>query len=200
MSVLVQKEVPGFAAPAVMPDNTIQEDFSSLDLAGKYWVLFFYPFDFSLVCPTELLALNTRLEDFRERDCEVVCVSVDSTDSHLAWKKASREEGGIGPVRYPMVSDIKREISRAYGVLTDEGVSLRATFLVDRGGTLRHVTVNEIDLGRSVQELLRTLDAVRHIDETGELCPADWDGTKTKEGITPAGIKKNIQSFRLESS
>jgi peroxiredoxin (alkyl hydroperoxide reductase subunit C) len=180
-----------------MPDDTIKEDFSSRDLDGKYWVLFFYPFDFSFVCPTELLALNSRLEDFRKRDCEVVGVSVDSTYSHLAWKRTTEEEGGIGPVQFPMVSDLKKEISRAYGVLTDEGVSLRATFLMDRTGMVRHATVNEIDLGRSVKELLRTLDAVRHIDETGELCPADWDGTKKKQGIAPAGIKRKIQSFDL---
>ncbi len=200
MSSLVQKPAPQFSAPTVMPDNAIKEDFSSRELNGKYWVLFFYPYDFSLVCPTELLALNVRLGDFKKRDCDVVCVSVDSTHSHLAWKRTSEEEGGIGPVQYPMVSDLKKDISRAYGVLTDEGVSLRATFLVDRSGTIRHATVNETDLGRSVQELLRTLDAVRHIDETGELCPADWDGTKTKQGIAPAGIKKKIQSFDLGSS
>ncbi|MGD2124191.1 MAG: peroxiredoxin [Gemmatimonadota bacterium] len=197
MRTLVQRPAPEFTAPTVMPDDTIKEDFSSRDLDGKYWVLFFYPFDFSFVCPTELLALNSRLEDFRKRDCEVVGVSVDSTYSHLAWKRTTEEEGGIGPVQFPMVSDLKKEISRAYGVLTDEGVSLRATFLMDRTGMVRHATVNEIDLGRSVKELLRTLDAVRHIDETGELCPADWDGTKKKQGIAPAGIKRKIQSFDL---
>jgi peroxiredoxin (alkyl hydroperoxide reductase subunit C) len=183
-----------------MSDDNVEEDFSSRDLDGKYWVLFFYPYDFSFVCPTELLALNARLGDFQERDCEVICVSVDSHFSHLAWKKTPEEEGGIGPVQFPMVSDLTKEISRAYGVLADEGVSLRATFLVDRGGTVRHATVNEMDLGRSVPELLRTLDAVRHIDETGELCPADWDGTKKKKGIAPAGIKKKVQSFDLGSS
>jgi peroxiredoxin (alkyl hydroperoxide reductase subunit C) len=183
-----------------MPDNSIREDFSSQELSGKYWALVFYPFDFSFVCPTELLALNARLADFQKRDCEVICVSVDSTYSHLAWKKTPEEEGGIGPVQFPMVSDLTKDISRAYGILTEAGVSLRATFLVDRGGIVRHATVNEMDLGRSVQELLRTLDAVRHIDETGELCPADWDGTKKKKGIPPAGIEKKVQSFDLGSS
>ena len=200
MSTLVQKPAPEFTAPTVMPDDTVEENFSSQRFSGNYWVLFFYPFDFSFVCPTELLALNARLGDFRERNCEVVCVSVDSHFSHLAWKKASEEEGGIGPVQLPMVSDLKKEISRAYGVLTEEGVSLRATFLMDRSGLVRHATVNEMDLGRSVQELLRTLDAVRHIDETGELCPADWDGTKKKQGIAPAGIRKKVQSFDLGTS
>jgi peroxiredoxin (alkyl hydroperoxide reductase subunit C) len=179
-----------------MPDNTIREDFSSDELEGKYWVLFFYPYDFSFVCPTELLALNERLQEFQDRECDVIAVSVDSHYSHLAWKRTPEEEGGIGPVRFPMVSDLKKEISEAYGVLTEEGVSLRATFLVDRTGIVRHATVNEMDLGRSVQELLRTLDAVRHIDETGELCPADWDGTR-KGGIVPTGIVKKVQSFDL---
>ena len=196
MSTLVQRPAPGFSAHTVMPDNTIREDFSSQELHGKYWILFFYPFDFSFVCPTELLALNARLGDFRERDCEVVCISVDSHYSHLAWKKTPEEDGGIGPVEFPMVSDLKKEISKAYGVLTDEGISLRGTFLVDRNGIVRHATVNETDLGRSVQELIRTLDAVRHIDETGELCPADWDGTK-KRGIVPAGIVKKVQAIDL---
>ncbi|MBT8398478.1 MAG: peroxiredoxin [Gemmatimonadetes bacterium] len=199
MSTLVQQPAPGFSAPTVMPDNTIREDFSSEELDGRYWILFFYPYDFSFVCPTELLALDARLGEFQKRDCEVVCVSVDSQFSHLAWKKTGEEDGGIGPVRFPMVSDLKKDISKAYGVLTEDGVSLRATFLVDRQGIVRHATVNEMDLGRSVQELIRTLDAVRHIDETGELCPADWDGTK-KRGIVPAGIVKKVQSFDLGDS
>jgi peroxiredoxin (alkyl hydroperoxide reductase subunit C) len=183
-----------------MPDSTVREDFSSQELDGKYWVIFFYPYDFSLVCPTELLSLDSRLQEFQDRNCAVVGVSVDSYYSHLAWKKTSEEEGGIGPVKFPLLSDLTKEISRAYGVLTDEGVSLRATFLVDRDGIVRHATVNDMDLGRSVQELLRTLDAVRHIDETGELCPADWDGTKKKAGIAPAGIRKRVQSFDLGPS
>ena len=197
MNTLVQQRAPGFTAPTVMPDDTIRDDFSLEEHDGKYRVIFFYPYDFSFVCPTELLALDARLEEFRERDCEVLAVSVDSHFSHLAWKKAGEEDGGIGPVRFPMVSDLKKDISQAYGVLTEEGVSLRATFLIDREGIVRHATVNEMDLGRSVQELLRTLDAVRHIDETGELCPADWDGTKKSKGIAPAGIKKKVQSFDL---
>lgn len=199
MSTLVQKPAPAFRAPAVLPDDTIQDDFSSADLEGQYWILFFYPFDFSFVCPTELLALDRRLDEFKERDCQVVGISVDSQFSHLAWKKTSEEDGGIGPVRFPLVSDLTKGISRAYGVLVDDAVSLRATFLVDRNGIVRHATVNDLDLGRNVQEMLRTLDAVRHIDETGELCPADWDGTKKGAKAIP-GIKKKLQSFDLGGS
>ena len=193
---MVQHPPPGFRPPAVMPDNSIREDFSTADLQGRYWILFFYPFDFSFVCPTEILALDDRLEEFEKRDCEVVCISVDSHYSHLAWKKTSEEDGGIGPVRFPMVADLTKAISRDYGVLTDEGVSLRATFLVDRDGIVRHATVNDMDLGRNIQELLRTLDAVRHIDDTGELCPANW-GTSGSGVSPPAGIVKKIQKFEL---
>ena len=197
MSGLLQRPAPPFTSPAVMPDNSIREDFSLEDFEGQYRVVFFYPYDFSMVCPTELLALDSRLQDFRERDCAIIGVSVDSHFAHLAWKKTSVDDGGIGQVGYPLVSDLTKDISRAYGVLTSEGVSLRATFLLDREGIVRHATINDLDLGRSVQELLRTLDAVRHIDETGELCPSDWDGTKKRKGITPAGIKKKVQSFDL---
>ena len=141
--------------------------------------------------------MDSRLQDFRERDCAIIGVSVDSHFAHLAWKKTPVDDGGIGQVGYPLVSDLRKDISRAYGVLASEGVSLRATFLLDREGIVRHATINDMDLGRSVQELLRTLDAVRHIDETGELCPSDWDGTKKRAGIAPAGIKKRVQSFDL---
>jgi peroxiredoxin (alkyl hydroperoxide reductase subunit C) len=177
-------------------DDTVQEDFSSKDMDGKYWYLCFYPFDFSHVCPTEMLALNERVEEFRARDCEVVGISVDSQYSHLAWKQTSEDDGGIGPIRFPLVSDLTKSISRAYGVLVEDAVSLRATFLVDRKGMVRHATVNDLDLGRNVQEMLRVLDAVRHIDETGELCPGNWDRSKGK-GKSISGVKKKIQTFDL---
>lgn len=199
MSTLVQKPAPEFKATAVMPDNTIRQDFSSAELEGRYAILFFYPYDFSFVCPTEILALNRHLEEFKRRNCEVVCISVDSHFSHVAWKKTREEDGGIGAVGFPLVADLTKEISRSYGVLDDEAVSLRATFLLDRSGIVRHATVNDLDLGRNVREIIRTLDAVRHIDETGELCPSDWDPSAT-DGAPPAGIKKQIQNFDLSSS
>jgi peroxiredoxin (alkyl hydroperoxide reductase subunit C) len=196
MSTLVQRPAPGFSAPAVLADNSIQEDFSLEEFGGKYRLILFYPWDFSFVCPTELLALDERLEDFQERDCEVMAVSVDSQFAHLAWKKTPIDDGGIGEVRFPMVSDPTKEISRAYGVLADEAVALRGTFLVDREGIVRHALVNDLNLGRSIPELLRTLDAIRHIDETGDTCPANWDGSKSK-GAPPAGVVKKVQTFDL---
>lgn len=196
MSTLVMKQAPAFTAKTVMGDDTVQEHFSSNDLEGKYWFLVFYPFDFSHVCPTEMLALDERLQEFRDRDCEIIAVSVDSQYSHLAWKRTPVEDGGIGPVRFPMVSDLNKKISRDYGVLFDETASLRGTFLVDRKGVVRHATINDLDLGRNVQEMLRTLDAVRHVDETGNLCPANWDGSKNgKKSI--AGVTKKVQAFDL---
>jgi peroxiredoxin (alkyl hydroperoxide reductase subunit C) len=199
MSTLVMKPAPEFTARTVMADDSVREDFSSKELEGKYWFLFFYPFDFSHVCPTEMLALDERLEEFQGRDCEVVGISVDSVYSHSAWKRVSEDDGGIGPIRFPLVSDLDKSISRDYGVLVDDAISLRATFLVDRTGMVRHATINDLDLGRNVQEMLRTLDAVRHIDETGNLCPANWDGTKDR-GKPLSGVKKKVQSFDLGSA
>ncbi|MFO8174258.1 MAG: peroxiredoxin [Longimicrobiales bacterium] len=204
MSGLLSKPAPEFTAPAVLPDNTLQEDFSLEASVGKYRVLFFYPLDFSIVCPTELLALDERLEEFGERECEVIGVSVDSHHTHLAWKKTPVEDGGIGPIKFPLVSDLTKQISRDYHVLLDEAASLRATFILDPGGVVRHATINGPDLGRSVGEILRTLDALRHIDRTGRLCPANWGagesrdpGGSTDEG--PAGIRRKIQEFDLGS-
>jgi peroxiredoxin (alkyl hydroperoxide reductase subunit C) len=199
MSYLVGRPAPGFTAPTVLADDTIREDYSLEETAGRYRYLFFYPLDFSIVCPTELLALNERLEEFRSRECEIVAISVDSTYSHLAWKKTSLEDGGIGPVAFPMVSDLTKEISRAYDVLFEDGTSLRAAFLLDPQGTVRHATVNGPDVGRNVEEMLRTVDAVRRVDETGELCPANWSEKKAghSKGAPPAGIKKKLQAFDL---
>ncbi len=200
MSQLVGAPAPEFTALAIMPDDSLREDYSLESSAGKYRVLFFYPLDFSTVCPTELLALNDRLEAFHERDCEVVGISVDSHHTHLAWKRTPVEEGGIGPVAFPLVSDLRKEISRAYGVLLDEAISLRATFLLDREGKVRHVTVNGAELGRNVGEILRTLDAVRHVDETGQLCPANWGAEGARgdgERAAPAGIVKKPRAFEL---
>ena len=206
MSSLLGKPAPEFSAPAVLADNSLQENFSLEASVGKYRVLFFYPLDFSVVCPTELLALDERLQEFAERECEVLGISVDSHHTHLAWKKTPVEDGGIGPVGFPLISDLTKEISRAYGVLMDNAVSLRATFLLDPAGVVRHMTVNGSDLGRNVSEILRTLDAVRHVDRTGQLCPANWKaGESAKEREKggsvggPAGIRKKLQSFDLKS-
>jgi peroxiredoxin (alkyl hydroperoxide reductase subunit C) len=197
MSTLVMQEAPSFQAATVMPDNSIREDFSLAELRGRYAVLFFYPYDFSFVCPTELLSLDSHLEQFHERECEVVGLSVDSHYTHLAWKKTPVEEGGIGPVRFPLVSDLTKHISREYGVLSDDAVALRATFLLDREGVVRHQVVNDLDIGRKVEETLRTLDGLRLVEKTGKLCPADWEQGSEAIEATPAGVIRHLIDFEV---
>jgi peroxiredoxin 2/4 len=199
MTSIVRRKAPEFTVPAVMPDDTIRQDFALTELQGHYVVLLFYPMDFSFVCPSEILAMDARLEEFRKRDCAVMAISVDSVYSHLAWKKTPVGEGGIGPVRFPLVSDHTKKISRDYGVLVDDSVALRATFLLDREGVVRHAVVNDLDIGRSIDETLRTLDALRHFNETGELCPANWEQGKGAMQGTPAGVKKYLREFKLGS-
>jgi len=147
-------------------------------------ILFFYPLDFTFVCPTEILAFDKKLEEFKERGAEIIGCSVDSPYTHLAWKKTPVEAGGIGPVRYPIVSDMTRQIARDYGVLLEkDGVALRGLFLIDRDGVVRHAVVNDLSLGRSVPEALRTLDALCFVDERGDVCPANWE--KGQEAMKP---------------
>jgi peroxiredoxin (alkyl hydroperoxide reductase subunit C) len=199
MSTLTGKAAPGFTAPAVMADNSIRHDLSLDEYRGKYVVVFFYPEDFTYVCPSEILAFDARLEEFRQRDCEVVGVSVDPEASHVDWKNTAVEDGGIGPIRYPLLADVSKEVTRAFGVLAEEGVALRATFLIDRDGIVRHSIVNDLSLGRSIDDTLRTLDALKHIDETGEVCPANWQRGKPAMEATPAGVKKYLKEFNLGS-
>ncbi len=187
MSTLVTKEAPDFTAQAVMPDNT----FAELKLSsyrGKYVVLFFYPLDFTFVCPSEIIAFDKKLDAFKERNCEVVGVSVDSHFSHWAWKNTPVEKGGIGNVRYPIVADIKKDIARSYDVLFDESVALRGLFLIDKEGVVRHSVINDLSLGRNVDEALRMLEALQFTEKHGEVCPANWrpgeEGMKpTAEGV-----------------
>jgi peroxiredoxin (alkyl hydroperoxide reductase subunit C) len=198
MSVLVQRAAPPFTATAVMPDDAVNEGFSLRDYRGRYVVLFFYPYDFSAVCPTEILAFDRRLEDFRQRDCEVIGVSVDSHFAHRAWKHTSVDDGGIGPVRFPLVADPTRQIAGAYGVLSDEGCALRGTFLIDTAGTVRYQVVNDLGLGRNVDDVLRTLDALQHSERSGDVCPANWEKGKAAVAPTPAGVKKYLKDFALK--
>jgi peroxiredoxin 2/4 len=189
MSVLVTRKAPDFTAPAVMPDGAIKEDFTLADLRGKYVVLFFWPLDFTFVCPTEIIAHDRRMEQFRERGVEVVGVSIDSQFTHFAWRNTSVKEGGIGPVRFPIVADIKHDITRAYGVEHPDGVALRASFLIDRDGVVQHQVVNNLPLGRDVDEMLRVVDALQFTETHGEVCPAGWHkgdvGMKpTAEGVS----------------
>ena len=199
MSTLVGQAAPSFRAKAVMPDNSIKEDLSLTDFRGRYVVLFFYPFDFSFVCPSELLALDHQLEQFAERECDVIGLSVDSHFTHLAWKKTSVEEGGIGAIKFPLVSDLTKEISIDYGVLSADGVALRATFLVDREGVVRHQVVNDPDIGRNTEDTLRTLDALKHIERTGEVCPANWEVGNGAIEATPAGVVRYLIDLEARS-
>jgi len=198
LSTLVGHRAPGFTATAVMPDDTFCEDFSLDMLLGKYVVFFFYPLDFTFVCPSEILAFNRRLVDFHDRDCEVVGVSVDSHYTHLAWKKTPVEDGGIGPIKFPLVSDITKQMARDYAILSDDAVALRATFLLDRDGIVRHQVVNDPDLGRNIDDTLRTLDALRHVQATGQVCPANWQAGRQAMNATPAGVAKYLKDLSLD--
>ena len=184
----VQKEAPDFAANAVMPDGTFQEVKLS-DYKGKHIVLFFYPLDFTFVCPTEIIAFSERLGEFKERGVEVLGVSIDSHFSHLAWRNTPRKEGGIGEIAYPLLADLDKSISRKYGVLLEQpGIALRGLFVIDKLNVIRHITINDLPLGRNVDEVLRVVDALQFNEEHGEVCPAGWhkgeDGMKpTEEGL-----------------
>ena len=185
---LVTHPAPTFTATAVMPDDRFDPGFSLATLRGRYVVLLFYPLDFTFVCPSEILAFDEALAEFQERDCEVVGVSVDSEYTHLAWKKTPPEQGGIGSIGFPLVSDLGKRIARRYGILFNEEVALRGLFLIDREGIVRHALVNDLPLGRSVQEALRMLDALRFHEEKGDVCPANWnqgdDGMQpTQDGV-----------------
>jgi peroxiredoxin 2/4 len=173
MSTLVTQEAPDFAAQAVMGDNTFAE-LKLSDYRGKYVVLFFYPLDFTFVCPSEIVAFDKVLGQFKEKNAEVIGVSVDSHYTHLAWKNTPLENGGIGHVKYPLVADLDKNVSRAYGVLSGESVALRGLFLIDKEGIVRHELVNDLGLGRNVDEALRMLDALQFTEKHGEVCPANW--------------------------
>ncbi len=184
MCTLVTKEAPDFTAQAVMPDNTIKEDFSLSALRGKHVVLFFYPLDFTFVCPTEIIAFNRKLDEFKKRGVEVVGVSVDSQFSHFAWKNTKPEDGGIGDIQFPLVADLSKNIARNYGILFGEEVALRGLFLIDKEGIVRHCVINDLPLGRSVDETLRMVDALQFFEENGEVCPANWH--KGEDGMAPS--------------
>ena len=174
MSTLVTKEAPDFTAQAVMPDNVIKEDFTLSSLRGKYVILFFYPLDFTFVCPSEIIAFDRKLGEFQKRNTEVVGVSVDSQFSHFAWKNTEPKAGGIGNIQFPLVADLTKNISREYGVLFDEAVALRGLFLIDKEGVVRHAVINDLPLGRNVDEALRMVDALQFFEQNGEVCPANW--------------------------
>ena len=188
MSTLVTRQAPDFTATAVMGDNSFKEDFKLSDFQGKYVILFFYPLDFTFVCPSEIIAFDKALAKFQEKNCEVIGVSIDSQFTHWAWKNTPVNDGGIGNIQYPLVADLDKKISRQYGVLLDMGVALRGTFLIDKEGVIRHAVINDLPLGRSIDEALRMVDALEFHESHGDVCPANWKAgeeamTPTAEGV-----------------
>lgn len=180
---LVTQAAPDFTANSVSAENTIEE-FKLSNLKGKYVVLLFYPLDFTFVCPSELIAFDRKAQEFRDRNVEVVFVSIDSEYTHLAWRNTPRKEGGVGQMSWTMVADIDKSIARNYGVLFNSSVALRGQFLIDQEGIVRHELINDLPLGRSVDEALRMVDALQFFEENGEVCPANWH--KGEEGMTPS--------------
>lgn len=196
MSVLVGKQAPDFTAAAVMPDNSINEHFNlKKHLKGKAGLLFFYPLDFTFVCPSEILAFDNRVSQFKDRDVEVIAVSVDSHFTHLAWKNTDIKAGGIGQVSFPMVADLTKSIARDYDVLVNEAVALRGTFLIDKEGIVRHQVVNDLPLGRNVDEALRMVDALHHHEQHGEVCPAGWNKGNKAMKATSEGVASYLSQF-----
>jgi peroxiredoxin (alkyl hydroperoxide reductase subunit C) len=191
MSYLVTKKAPDFTAQAVMPDNS----FAELKLSsyrGKYVILFFYPLDFTFVCPSEIIAFNKALDRFKAVNTEVIGVSVDSHFSHWAWKNTAPKDGGIGNVQYPLVADLSKNIARDYGVLVDDSIALRGLFLIDKEGIVRHAVINDLSLGRNVDEALRMVKALQYTEEHGEVCPANWKEGEEAMAPTAEGVARYL--------
>jgi len=190
MSVLVGREAPDFTAPAVLGNGEIVDSYSFKDaIKGKYAVVFFYPLDFTFVCPSELIAFDHRLEEFKKRNVEVIGVSIDSHFAHNAWRNTDIKEGGIGQVGYTLVADMTHAICKAYDVETPDGaVAFRGSFLIDKQGMVRHQVVNDLPLGRNVDEMLRMVDALQFTEEHGEVCPAGWNQGDKGMTATPDGV------------
>ncbi|TVR42447.1 MAG: peroxiredoxin [Planctomycetota bacterium] len=188
MTTLVTRQAPDFTATAVMPDGSFKDDFKLSDYRGKNVILFFYPLDFTFVCPSEIIAFSKKNAEFAAKNTQVIGVSVDSHFSHWAWRNTDPKDGGIGQVTYPLVADITKTIARDYGILFNEAVALRGTFLIDKEGVVRHAVINDLPLGRNIDEALRMVDALAFHETHGEVCPANWkDGA---EGMKPdaAGV------------
>jgi peroxiredoxin (alkyl hydroperoxide reductase subunit C) len=195
MSVLVGKRAPNFKTTAIMPDNEIYNDFDLEEyLNGDTGILFFWPLNFTFVCPTEIIAFNHRLGAFATRATKVIGVSVDSHFSHLAWKNTPVNKGGIGNVQFPLVSDLTKDISRDYDVLVNNAVSLRGTFLIDKDFVVRHQVINDLPLGRNIDEAIRMVDALKHFELHGDVCPAGWQEGKAAMNPTQDGVADYLAS------
>ncbi len=194
MSVLVGRPAPDFTAAAVLGNGEIVGNFNlASTIKGKKAVVFFYPLDFTFVCPSELIAFDHRLEDFQKRGVEVIGVSIDSQFTHNAWRNTPVDQGGIGPVRYTLVADVKHAICQAYDVEHPEaGVAFRGSFLIDEEGNVRHQVVNDLPLGRNIDEMLRMVDALAFNQDHGEVCPAGWKEGDSGMDASPAGVAKYL--------
>lgn len=189
MSVLVAQPAPDFKATAVMSCGAFQ-DVSLSDYKGKYTILFFYPLDFTFVCPTEIIAFSERAAEFEALGVQLLGCSIDSHFSHLAWRNTPRNDGGIGEIKYPLIADLNKEIAKAYDVLLPGGIALRGLFLIDKEGVVRHQVVNDLPLGRSVDEALRMVHALQYFEKNGEVCPADWKEGALTIKPDPSGSKE----------
>ena len=192
--VLVTRQAPDFTAAAVLGSGEIDNNFNlKSHIQGKPAVVFFWPMDFTFVCPTEIIAFDKRYEEFQARGVEIIGVSFDSEFVHNAWRQVPVEKGGIGPVRYPLVADVKHEIMQAYGIEHPEaGVALRASFLIDKEGVVRHQVVNDLPLGRNIDEMIRMVDALQFHEAHGEVCPAQWEKGAKGMGASPEGVAKYL--------
>ena len=191
--MLVTKKAPDFTATAVLADGQIVENFNLYENIGeKGAVLFFWPLDFTFVCPSEIIAFSKRVDDFKERGIQVIGCSIDSQFSHFAWRETPVENGGIGRVKFPMVADLSKQIARDYDVLFGDSVALRGSFLIDSDGTVRHAVVNDLPLGRNIDEMIRMVDTMLFTNEHGEVCPAGW--VKGDEGMkaNTAGVAEYL--------
>lgn len=181
-----------------MADNSFDEEFTLSSFKGKNVVLFFYPLDFTFVCPSEIVSFDKKLAEFKERNCEVIGVSIDSQFSHHAWRKTALKDGGIGEIGFPLVADLNKQISADYGVLLNDSIALRGLFLIDKTGTVRHALVNDLPIGRSVDEALRVLDAMLFTDEHGEVCPANWQKGEASMVPTAGGVASYLAEHLSE--
>lgn len=193
MSVLVGKQAPDFTVPAVLADGQIVDSFSFSEATkGKYAVVFFYPLDFTFVCPSELIAFDHRIDEFKSRGVEVIGVSIDSHFTHNAWRNTPINQGGIGQVRYTLAADITHSIAKDYDVESAIGVAFRGSFLIDKNGVVRHQVVNDLPLGRNVDEMIRMVDALQFHEEHGEVCPAGWNKGDEGMNANPAGVAEYL--------
>ncbi|MGI9274526.1 MAG: peroxiredoxin [Endozoicomonas sp.] len=199
MGVLVGKKAPDFTVPAVLGSGEIVDEFTlSEAIRGKYGLLFFYPLDFTFVCPSELIALDHRIDAFKERNVEVIGVSIDSHFTHNAWRNTSVNEGGIGPVKYTLAADMTHQICKDYDVESDGGVAFRGAFLIDDKGIVRSQIVNDLPLGRNMDELIRLVDALQFHEEHGEVCPAGWNKGDKGMNASPAGVAEYLSESAEE--